>query len=126
MKVSAYSGLVISVIGAALDFSSGYSFLQPGDGMMTAGSNFALALGLFALGVVVLATGIAVVVSSMQRRTRYLGLMMEISGLAMAVISAWAPGMTPLISFGMLAVGGLMILNGAIMQRKTPEMPPSV
>lgn len=125
MRTAAYTGLAIAVVGAALDFSAGYFLLQPADGMMTTVGDIEFAIALFALGLVVLAAGAAGVLPKMEGRTKYIGIVMELSGMAMAVISAWGPGMNPLTAFGMLAVGGLIILNGALMQRG-PEMAPRV
>ena len=50
------------------------------------------------------------------------GLIMEMCGVVMAVVSAWGPLMNPYAAVGMLIVAGLMILNGAIMQRREPVM----
>lgn len=90
---------------------------------MAGGDPLAFAVCFLVLGAVALFTGCVAVLPQMVQRTRRVGLAMEVCGVAMAALSAWAPMMAPLTDFAMLAVGGLMVLNGALMQRKIPMTP---
>lgn len=111
MKAFAVSGLIISIAGAYLDFASGAS-MTGNSAMMTPSITSA---GLYVLGALVLATGIAMVIPQLMPRMRTMAALMETYGVAMVLVSSWVPGMDMTISFLMLAVGGLMILNGALM-----------
>lgn len=117
MRAVAYSGLGISVAGAALDYVSGYSLGSVrGVGTMS-GEPTVSAVALYALGTGVLIAGILTVLPSMTAATRRLGILMEVFGVLMALASAWVPGMYASLSDAMLIIGALMILNGALMQR---------
>jgi len=97
-----------------MDISTGYTLAVgtgPGDPEVFAGC-------LAALGAVALCTGVAAVLPAMAGRTGQLGLAMELCGVAMAAVSATAPIMGPLTDFAMLALGGLMVLGGALLQRR--------
>jgi hypothetical protein len=123
VKAVALAALLIGIVAAALDFSSGYALAGGGDGVMVGGEPFAFAVSLLVLGVAALTAGAVAVLPQMGNKMKQVGLAMEICGVAMAAVSAWAPIMAPLMDFAMLAVGGLMVLNGALMQRKTPMTP---
>jgi len=123
LRFTAYTALLIGIVAAALDFSSGYSLTGAGQGMMAESSTTVVAGCLLILGAVAIATGIAAVLPRMEARARRIGFVMEVCGVAMAALSAWAPLMAPLTDFAMLAVGGLMVLNGALMQRRLPMTP---
>jgi hypothetical protein len=86
------------------------------------GSQFALGGGVMALGAITLVVGASVFLPGSDRRAAGVGFGMEVSGVLMIVISAWSPGMGPLTGFAMLAVGGLMILTAALMQRQKSGM----
>jgi len=122
MRALAYSGLGISLIGAALDFESGYSYPMglATSGMMVGFSPSAAAL--YALGIAVLASGALLVLPSMRSHMRRLGLLMELLGVVMALTSYLLPGMSIALAFAMLFVAAAMILNGALMQRRSPGM----
>ncbi len=121
MNKLAYTGFGISLIGAALDFASGYYSMVP---MIPApGTMFSLSatsVALYLLGVVVLLGGALLVLPSMAGRMRRLGLLMEGLGVVMALVSYLVPGMNLALSYAMLLVGAAMILNGAFMQRREP------
>ncbi len=92
---------------------------------MMGGTTLAYAILLYALGVAVVVTGVLLVVPRMSRKMRWLALLMEGFGVAMVLVSAYIPGMDLALSDGMLIVGALMILNGAVMQRRKGAMAPS-
>lgn len=121
MRTLASTGLALSIVGAALDFASGYTTgLMPSGGMEVP-SIFTILL--YLLGGVVVVVGILLVAPSMARRMKWFGLLMEVLGVVMALASAWIPGMNAGLSDAMLIVGALMILNGALMQtRRKMEM----
>lgn len=120
----AYTGLGISLLGAVVDFGSGYSYsmapMNPPAGM-TGGAG-TISIALFLLGIVVLLSGAALVIPRMAGSMRGLGLLMEAFGVIMALVSYLVPGMNPALSYAMLLVGAAMILNGALMQRRGPSM----
>jgi hypothetical protein len=123
LRAVAFAALLIGIVAAALDFSSGYSLAREGDSAMVGANPFVFGVCLLVLGTVALAAGVAAVLPQMGERTRETGFVMELCGVAMAAVSAWAPAMAPTAEFAMLAVGGLMVLSGALMQRKTPMAP---
>jgi len=120
---AAVAALLIGIVAAALDFSSGYTLAGLGSSAMVASDSLAFGACLLVLGTVALVAGVAAILPQMGERTRQVGLAMEASGVAMAAVSAWAPIMAPPMDFAMLAVGGLMVLSGALMQRKIPMAP---
>ena len=124
MRKLAYTGFGISLVGAALDFASGYystsSTTMP-PGAMSSPSSTSVAL--YLLGVIVLVGGVMLVLPSMAGRMRRLGLLMEVLGVVMALTSYLVPGMNLAVSYAMLLVGAAMIVNGAYMQRREPTMP---
>lgn len=117
LKTVIYTGVALGVMGATIDFYSGYSYLQ-GSGMSMAVGSLALGAALVALGVFVLLAGLLGLFGSMGNRMRAIGLVMEVAGVAMAVTSAWAPSMEEFNADAMLVVGALMFVNGLLMQRK--------
>ena len=115
---AAYAGLGIGILGAAIDLGSGLSLLQAEpSGAMGFGAD-ASALGLFTLGLAALTCGVLMVLPRMAASARTTGVVMELLGVAMAVISYWVPMTNPLLSYAMLGVGGAMILDGAMAQRR--------
>ncbi len=118
MRAVAYAGLGISLLGATLDYFSAYSVRSAGSVEMMSGEPTVSAIALYALGTGVLISGILMVLPSMTAAMRRLGLLMEVFGVLMALASAWLPGMNVGLSDAMLIVGALMILNGALMQRR--------
>lgn len=86
--------------------------------------NYAWIAGLYILGVVVIATTVFSVTSSGIRFARLLSLLMLAFGVIM-IISGWfmttgnmaAGGYATLYGYGMLLVGALMLVNGALMMR---------
>jgi hypothetical protein len=112
-------GLVLSVVGAALDFVSGYSLVLDSSSMtMTVEVDLLVGLGLLALGMAVLATGVVMATGRAAGRTNLLGALMEIYGILMGLVSAYTPSMNGGIADLMLVVGILMFLNGIIMQSR--------
>ena len=122
MRTVSFLALLVGIVAAALDFSSSYSLLAGVDAM-PGGDPFAFTTCLLVLGAASLSIGVAAILPRMAERMRQVGIAMEVCGVAMAAVSAWAPIMGPLTDFAMLAVGGLMVLSGALMQRKTPMAP---
>jgi len=122
LRTAAFAALLVGLVAAALDFSSGYALVGGGDSPGS-GDSLSFAACLLGLGAVALFAGVVAVLPVKVERTRQVGLTMEICGVAMAVVSAWAPIMGQLTDFAMLAVGGLMVLSGASMQRKTAAVP---
>ncbi len=118
MRTVAYTGLGISLAGAALDFVSGYSMGSAAPVEMMSSAPPASAIALYLLGLAVLITGFLIVLPRISGAMRRLGLLMEVFGVAMALASAWVPGMNLGLSYAMLIVGAAMILNGALMQSK--------
>jgi len=123
MRKLAYTGFGISVVGAALDFASGYysmgSSVMPTEAMS---GPSAASIAMYLLGVVILVGGALLVLPTMAGSMRMLGLLKEILGVVMALTSYLVPGMSVTLSYAMLLVGAAMILNGAYMQRREPVM----
>lgn len=119
MKSSGYSALALSVIGAMLDFVSAYQATPMSGGSMV-GSYYATVL-LSTLGVMLLVAGVLPLVASASWSMRRSGLTMELLGVVMVLVSGLVPGMDALVSDGMLVVGGLMIINGILMQRSRKD-----
>lgn len=117
MRTTSYTGLVLGLAGGALDFLSGHVVSQS---MNMGQEQMAAAVGLYLLGGIVAVTGLLIVQPSMAPKMRALGALMEVLGVVMAVVSSTISAMGPALSLGMLGVGGLMMLNGALMQRKMP------
>ena len=114
LGVVAYTGLALSIVGAILDFASGYMAAPMEVSMASA---YVEETSLLVLGAIVLVLGMVSVTPSLIKRMKWTGLGMEILGVVMAVVSGVVPGMNTDISYGMLVVGALMIINGALMQR---------
>jgi hypothetical protein len=129
---AAVASLVVSVLGAALDFYSSYRILSyPTMGMMEPSQSATVwGVGLASLGVVLLVTASAGVSSFGVGRMALLGALMAIYGVLMFFLGAAmdlgvSPGMQTamLAGVGMLAVGVLMVVNGYMMlrQRRVPR-----
>ena len=114
----AYIGLTLSIVGAMLDLASGYMAAPMEAGMASA---YLAETCLYVLGVVSLCLGVVSIVPSLMRKMRWTGVGMELLGVAMAVVSGAVPGMNVDFSYGMLVIGALMIINGALMQRWRPK-----
>jgi hypothetical protein len=110
------SGLATSVVGAALDFLSSYQMIYNKNGMMMPASQFLLGVGLSLLGLVVLVTGLVSVWPRTNSRMGLLGLLMEVYGVLMGLAGTYSPGMNAALADGMFVVGGIMFLNGLLMQ----------
>jgi hypothetical protein len=133
-------GLILGLVGALLDFTTGYFILERGvmrittmNGMgqtMTEYNSSVLAwgIGVLVLGAMVLITALASLSSLGMRRMNLFGALMIVYGMAMlfvggAMLTGLAPmtmteGYTLLSSLGMLVVGALMLLNGFMMNRR--------
>ena len=118
MKTASYTGLLISLVGAIIDFDSGYSYSMGSSSMGVSTTSVAF----YALGVLLVIAGALLVLPSMAANMRRLGLLMEVLGVVMALSSYLVPGMNVSLSYGMLLVAAAMILNGAVMQRREPAM----
>lgn len=125
-------GTALGVVGALLDFSTGYYVLSQSYGVMDSmgtmvgydPAGVAWGVGLLLLGLVLTATVVASAFRSRLRMTTE-GKLMAVYGAAMIFIGAsmylgFAPmmGGSSLSGFAMLGVGILMIANGALMSRK--------
>jgi len=123
MRKLAYTGLAISLVGAALDFVSGYYSMGPmtpqAGAMATVPTS---SIALYLLGFVILLGGALLVLPGMAGRMSRVGLLMEVLGVVMALVSYYFPGMNLTLSYAMLFAGAAMILNGALMQRREPTM----
>ena len=113
-------GVVLGLAGATLDFYSGYQ-LTTQSGMMGSGQSWGV--GLFLLGVVLAVTAL-VSLSPGSLRMKDLGALMVVYGVVMLFIGALMYlGYTATMEgatfsgVGMLAVGLLMVVNGALMSR---------
>ncbi len=118
MRVVAYTGLAVSLLGAAIDLASGYSLASTA-GVGMSGPSILPAVAVLGLGAAVLIMGFLIVIPSMSGAMRRLGILMEVFGVIMALASARLPGMIEGLSIGMLIVGALMFLNGVLMQGRS-------
>jgi hypothetical protein len=118
MRDVAYAGILLSFAGAALDVASGYTLTSMATDAMTGGGpSTASMVFLYGLGTALAVAGLAMFMPGASGKMRLFGLVMEIFGVVMALTSTFVPGMNAALSDGMLIVGALMILNGALMQR---------
>lgn len=138
MNRTAYLGLSLGLVGALLDFSTGYLILT--QAMMTTNemgvnmteynsSALAWGIAIFVLGAILLVTAIASVSSVGKRRMDLFGVLMTVFGVAMLFIGgAMYSRVTPMMagyflsSLGMFVVGALMVLNGILMRRHRTTM----
>jgi hypothetical protein len=129
------SGFALGVVGAVLDFYVGYLILQGSStndmGMVVIQSGSALAwgVGLFILGGLLILTALASVTSLGTGRGKSFGALMVVYGVVMLAIggfmySGFAPmmGGALLSSLGMILLGALMVLNGAVMRMTHVKM----
>jgi hypothetical protein len=124
---AAVVGLVLAVLGAALDFYSSYQIVSyPTMGMMEPSQSATVwGVGLATLGVLLLITAIAGVTSFAVGRMALLGALMTLYGILMLFLGiAMDFGVSPamqtatLAGVGMLAIGVLMVVNGYMMLRQ--------
>ncbi len=127
------ASLVLSIIGAVLNFASGTLLLQPeqeGDmGMRPPGREATTwAILLFGLGVLLIVTGVLEVTRMAMRRMRLFGGSMIIYGIVMLIIGGFMfNGSTPtmqgatIYSAGMLVIGIGMVANGFLMMTMSEE-----
>jgi uncharacterized membrane protein (UPF0136 family) len=102
------------VAGAALDFASGYTMSPMNEGMAP---SYLGEEAMYALGVLVLVVGLFSFLRAASDTMKWSGAAMGVLGFVMILASGLVPGMNAAISDSMLIVGGLMIVNGIIMQR---------
>ena len=126
-------GVFLGLAGALLDFYSGYQILSQsamtsgGGGMVENGftpSGLVWGVGISVLGAVLLVTATASATSVGMHRMKTFGAIMTLFGILMLFIGvSMYSGVTPMMAgaalsgVGMLAVGALMIVNGAAMTR---------
>jgi hypothetical protein len=127
-------GVFLGLAGALLDFYSGFQILsQPvipgGMGMLQNGYTLAWGVGILALGAVLLVTAAASATSSGMHQMKTFGAIMALYGILMLFVGvSMYSGASPMIAgtafsgLGMLAVGGLMVVNGAVMSRPRAAM----
>jgi uncharacterized membrane protein len=119
MRTLVVTGLCLSVIGAVLDFLSGYELIQPSNDMSMVGERqLLIGAGLIALGVIVIVSGVVFVGPWIAPRMNLMGALMEVYGIAMGLVSTYVPSMNPQLADAMLVVGILMFLNGILMQSR--------
>jgi hypothetical protein len=130
----AFLGVVLGLVGAFLDFSSGYFFLTQSMvssidmGVITNTYNssaLAWGIGIFAFGLVLVITALPIISRTNMTRMPLIGTLMIFYGIAMLFIGAsMFSGFAPLLmstelsfllSFGMFAIGILMVMNGVMM-----------
>lgn len=140
-SASALFGLVLGIVGASLDFYSGYQLIAgsaqssalPSSVGMPAVQYVAAGLpwgaGIAILGVMVAFSSVASVSMFGAAHMRTFGVLMVVYGLLMVLVGfamgglASAMGTESLSGFGMLLVGGLMAINGFMMLRETMYAP---
>ena len=132
---TALLGLALALAGAALDFYSSYEILSypamAADAMGTP-SGTVWGVGLAVLGVLLVATAAAGLSPLGAGRMALFGSIMAVYGAVMLLVgAAMGAGISPAMQtasvtgLGMLAVGALMVANGAVMLRKGGTPPPS-
>jgi hypothetical protein len=123
-------GVLLSFAGAVLDFYSGYAILAQSNmindmGIFTGYTSTGLAwgIGVVSLGVVLAVTSLAFMLPSRMKRMGDFGVLMIVYGFAMLFIgSSMYLGLTATMNgaffpaSAMLALGILMIANGALMR----------
>lgn len=118
MKTLASTGLILAIIGAALDFISGYAMVTNSSAMSMNETRLLGGVGLFALGIVVIVTGATMVTPLAAGRMSLFGLLMEVYGVVMGLASSYIPSMNGTVADAMLVVGILMFVNGMLMQSR--------
>jgi hypothetical protein len=122
------AGFILSMLGGLLDFASGSLLLINRMGGYLGLSSVGWGLGLFVLGGMVVLTGVESVTMAGMRFKNIISALMIVYGLAMLFVG-WAMssgtsllmGGASLNGYAMVAVGVLMIANGALMTR-SPTM----
>jgi hypothetical protein len=119
-------GLVLAILGAALDFYSSYQIMSyPTAGMMESSQPAtAWEVGLASLGVLLVITAVVGISPLRAGRMALFGALMTIYGVLMLFLgAAMDSGISPAMQtatvagLGMLAVGVLMVVNGLMMLR---------
>jgi hypothetical protein len=118
LKTLASTGLILAIIGAALDFISGYAMVTNSSAMSMNETRLLGGVGLFALGIVVIVTGATMVTPLAAGRMSLFGLLMEVYGVVMGLASSYIPSMNGTVADAMLVVGILMFVNGMLMQSR--------
>ncbi len=124
------NGFILGLIGGLLDFASAsLLLLSPRDatGMMDAGAAEGWGVVLLALGLAVVVTSILSVQSIGIRRGKVFSLLMVLYGIVMVAVglsmtTGYIPmvtGISVIYSYGMVLVGGAMVVNGLMMSRTT-------
>jgi len=122
------SGFMIGVIGGILDFASATSLLLGGSGQENPMAraitpNPAWVLGLYILGTLVIISTVLSVMSMGFRFSRPFAILMIVYGIVMIgsgwlMITGKMQGTELLLyGYGMVILGGLMIVNGSSMAR---------
>jgi hypothetical protein len=131
---SSARGLVVGLVGGALDFASGTALFLGGAQEVMMGNtgmtrqNELLALGLFLLGAIVIMTAVVSVISLGKRHPKLLSGLMVAYGIVMLLVGGSMAGglfsvmSTPLYGYAMIIVGILMIVNGSSMSRTEMRM----
>ena len=119
LKTLTAAGLILAIIGAALDFVSGYVMVANSSAMpMNGGTRLLGGVGLFALGIVVIVTGAIMATPFAAGKMSVYGLLMEVYGVLMGLASTYIPSMNSMVADAMLVVGILMFVNGMLMQSR--------
>ena len=127
--LSSSNGFILGLIGGLLDFASAsLLLLNPGDSMGSMGSSAASAdfwaVVLVLLGVAVVATSVLSVQSVGIRFAKLFSILMILYGVGMLAVGVsmttgyiYSAGISVIYSYGMVLVGGAMVVNGVIMSR---------
>ncbi len=140
MNSLARNGLILGLVGALVDFVSGYFFLSQSMvvtndmGMVVSNYNqYAVEWSavLFAIGALLVITSLFGLSSIGMGKMKVLGGLMILYGIIMFFIGlVMYSGMTPMMdgslysSIAMFVVGVLMILNGALMSKHSRKVMP--
>ncbi len=120
------SGFMLGIIGGLLDFGSATTAaIGQGGGVTVWGyllSGYGWAVVLAGLGVLVVAVSVLSVTSAGVRNLKAFSVLMVVLGLVMAIIGTIMSGggmmgAALIYGYGMIIVGVLMVINGAMMLR---------
>jgi hypothetical protein len=119
------SGFMLGIVGGLLDFGSATTTAIGQGGVVVGGysmSGSGWAAVLAGLGVLVVAASVLSVTSTGVRHLRAFSVLMVVLGLVMAIVGSFMSGgammgASLVYGYGMIIVGILMVINGAMMLR---------
>lgn len=137
MRNTTTTGFLLGLVGSILDLTSGYRILSQAMirtnemGMMSSTyslSNLVWSISLFVLGAFLLITSLASISQAGLARMHLFGALMIAYGIVMLFVgSAMFVRVAPMMNgylvsgMGMFLVGALMIVNGALMNRRVMQ-----